>query len=219
MASAPASLDAVLTAAARGEFPAPDGSTTVVPQPSPRDAGVMSFTAHTVVFTDEDPEWVRATVAGTGCDPLAATMNPGFLTAFGQRTGLAVDTIDLVTVASAVPGPPDPALGLRALDDPDHPRVARALKRRDDVRVWTSGAGGVVVLGRGVAGRWEVSVEVDESARHRGLGRALASAARALVPGGATLWAQQAPGNARSVRAFQAAGFRPVGAEALFFAR
>ncbi|MEV0439249.1 GNAT family N-acetyltransferase [Streptomyces spectabilis] len=219
MASASASLDALLTAAARGEFPAADGATTVVPQPSPRDAGVMSFTAHTVVFTDEDPDWVRAAVAAAGCDPLAATMNPRFLTAFADRTGRAVDTIDLVTAASAVDGPPDPALGLRVLDDPDHPRVARALKRRDDVRVWASDAGGVVTLGRGVAGRWEVSVEVAESARHRGLGRALASAARCLVPGGGVVWAQQAPGNARSVRAFQAAGFRPVGAEALFFAR
>ncbi|QDQ13803.1 GNAT family N-acetyltransferase [Streptomyces spectabilis] len=219
MASASVPLGALLTAAARGEFPPADGTTTVVPQASPRDAGVLSFTAHTVVFTDEDPDWVRAAVAGAGCDPLAATMSPRFLAAFADRTGRAVDTIDLVTVATAVPGPPDAALGLRALDDPDHPRVARALKHRDDVRVWASDAGGVVTLGRGVAGRWEVSVEVDESARHRGLGRALASAARCLVPAGGVVWAQQAPGNARSVRAFQAAGFRPVGAEALFFAR
>jgi hypothetical protein len=31
----------------------------VVQQPSHRDAGVPSFTAHSVVFTDEDAEWVR----------------------------------------------------------------------------------------------------------------------------------------------------------------
>ncbi|MFD9911089.1 GNAT family N-acetyltransferase [Streptomyces sp. NPDC059063] len=219
MASASVTLGGILAAAARGDFPAPDGDTTVVPQPSPREAGVMSFTAHSVVFTDEDPDWVRATVAAVGCDPLAATMNPAFLMAFGERTGRALDTIDLVTVASALPGAPDPALGLREIDDPDHPRVARARKRRDDVRVWSTEAGGVVTLGRGVAGRWEASVEVDESVRHRGLGRALASAARCLVPEGERVWAQQAPGNARSVRAFQAAGYRPVGAEALFFAR
>ena len=35
------------------------------------------------------------------------------------------------------------------------------------------------------------------------------------VPEGTPLWAQIAPGNAASVRAFLAAGFRPVGAEAL----
>jgi RimJ/RimL family protein N-acetyltransferase len=34
------------------------------------------------------------------------------------------------------------------------------------------------------------------------------------VPDGAPLWAQISPANAASVRAFLAAGFRPVGAEA-----
>lgn len=50
------------------------------------------------------------------------------------------------------------------------------------------------------------------------LGRGLATAARHLVPVGEPVWSQQAAGNARSVRAFQAAGFRPVGAEALLIA-
>jgi L-amino acid N-acyltransferase YncA len=76
----------------------------------------------------------------------------------------------------------------------------------------------VVILGRGVAGRWETAIEVDEDVRHRGLGRALATAARHLIPDGKPVWSQQAAGNARSVRAFQAAGFRPVGAEALLIA-
>ncbi|QHY93591.1 hypothetical protein SSPS47_00405 [Streptomyces sp. S4.7] len=85
------------------------------------------------------------------------------------------------------------------------------------MRVWAAD-GGVVILGRGVAGRWETAIEVDEGARHRGLGRALATAARHLVPAGEQVWSQQAAGNARSVRAFQAAGVRPVGAEALLIA-
>ncbi|HEX5568227.1 MAG TPA: GNAT family N-acetyltransferase, partial [Streptomyces sp.] len=101
--------------------------------------------------------------------------------------------------------------------DHTHPRVARALLFREDVRVWEAD-GGVVVLGRGVAGRWEVAVEVDAQARGRGLGRALAVAARHLAPVGGPLWAQQAPGNAAAVRAFQAAGYRPVGAEVLLTA-
>ncbi|AEW99146.1 GNAT family protein [Streptantibioticus cattleyicolor] len=209
-------LARILDAAARGEFPPPDGGVTVVPQPAPRDAGVIAFTAHSVVFTDEDPHWVRATVAALDCDPLAATMNPRFLTALLDRTGRANDTVDLLTVASALPG--EPPLALREIEDPGHPRVARALTRRDEVRVWTAD-GGVVVLGRGVAGRWETSVEVDEPERHRGLGRALATAARHLIPAGDVVWAQQATGNARSVRSFQAAGYRPVGAEALFLPR
>jgi L-amino acid N-acyltransferase YncA len=93
-------------------------------------------------------------------------------------------------------------------------RLARALRYRDDVRAWEV-PGAIVVLGRGVAGRWEVSVEVELEHRGQGLGRELALAARHLVPGGAPLWAQIAPGNAASVRAFLAAGYKPVGAEAL----
>jgi len=209
-------LAEILDAAARGQFPPPDGGTTVVPQPSHRDAGVIAFTAHSVVFTDEDPQWVHRTLAALDCDALAATMNPRFLAAFLERTGRATDTIDLLTVADALPG--DPTLELRELSDPDHPRVSRARKRRDDVRVWAAD-GGVVVLGRGVAGRWETAIEVDEAVRHRGLGRDLATAARHLVPEGEVVWSQQAAGNARSVRAFQAAGYRPVGAEALLIAR
>ncbi|AKN69915.1 GCN5 family acetyltransferase [Streptomyces sp. PBH53] len=200
----------ILDAAAAGVFPPPDGGTTVVPQPSPRDAGVMSFTAHSVVFTDEDPAWVYETLRATDCDPLAATMNPRFLTALLDRTGRRTETVDAVLVGDPLPGAP--SLALREIEDPAHPRIAYAHGRRDGVRAWTAG-GGVLVMGRGVAGRLEVSVEVDEQARRRGLGRLLVTAARHLVT--EPLWAQVAPGNARSVRAFQAAGYRAVGAELL----
>jgi GNAT superfamily N-acetyltransferase len=204
----------ILAAAARGEFPPADGTVTVLPQPSVRDAGVLAFTAHAVVFTDEDPAWVRATLAAVTSDVLAAPMNPAFLAALMLRTGRRMNTIDLLTVAPALSGAP--GLALREIDDPDRPRVARAVKFRDDVRVWAAD-GGLVVLGRGVAGRWEAAIEVDEAARGRGLGPALATAARHLTPG-EVVWAQQSPGNARGVRTFQAAGYRPVGSEALLVA-
>jgi RimJ/RimL family protein N-acetyltransferase len=87
--------------------------------------------------------------------------------------------------------------------------VARALQYRDDVRAWQAD-GGVVLIGRGVAGRWEVAVEIDPARRGQGLGRELAAAARHLLPGDGPLWAQVAPGNAASVRAFLAAGYLPV---------
>ncbi|MFB6780050.1 GNAT family N-acetyltransferase [Streptomyces sp. NPDC056352] len=207
-------LAQILTAAAHGRFPPPDGSTTVVAQPNARDAGVLAFTAHSVVVTDEDPDWVRATLAGTPGDALAATMNPHFLGALLARTGRHMNTIDLLTVAGALPG--EPEIGLREIEDPEHPRVARAMKFRDDVRVWAAD-GGVLILGRGVAGRWETAIEVAEEARGRRLGEHLARAARHLVPD-EVVWAQQSPGNARSVRTFQAAGYRPVGSEALLVA-
>ncbi|MFF7447051.1 MULTISPECIES: GNAT family N-acetyltransferase [unclassified Streptomyces] len=200
----------ILDAAARGVFPPADGGTTVVRPHAHRDAGVIAFTAHSVVFTDEDPDWVRATLRGLDCDPLAATMNPLFLAALMRRTGRRTETIDALLVAAPLPG--DPPLALEEIEDAGHARVAYARGRRDDVRAWTTD-GGVLVTGRGVGGRLEVSVEVDDGARHRGLGRALVTAARHLVE--EPLWAQIAPGNARSTRAFQAAGYRPVGAEAL----
>ncbi|MFE5724832.1 GNAT family N-acetyltransferase [Streptomyces erythrochromogenes] len=205
-------LTEILDAAAEGRFPPADGGTTVVPQEHHRDAGVLAFTAHSVVFTDEDPDWVLTALAALDCDALAATMNPRFLAALLDRTGRRTDTVDLLTVAGPLPGGPE--VELRETTDPDHPRVHRALRRRHDVRVW-SADGGVLVLGRGVAGRWEAAIEVDEDVRHRGLGRQLARAARHLVPDGRPVWSQQATGNARSIRAFQAAGYRPVGAEAL----
>lgn len=200
----------ILDAAARGVFPPADGGTTVVPQHSPRDAGVLAFTAHSVVFTDEDPAWVYETLRGLDCDPLAATMNPRFLAAFLARTGRTTETIDALLVADPLPGAPPSAL--REIEDADHPRIVYARGRRDDVRAWTAD-GAVLVTGRGIGGRLEVSVEVDEGVRHAGLGRSLVAAARQLVD--EPLWAQVAPGNARSTRAFLAAGYRPVGAEAL----
>ncbi|MFE7312539.1 GNAT family N-acetyltransferase [Streptomyces sp. NPDC057555] len=203
-------LSKLLTAAARGSFPPADGSVTVLPPPSPRDAGVVSFTAHAVVFADVPASWVRERIPP---DDLAAPLAPPFLGALGARLGREVHTIDMLTVAEALPGPPPRAL--TEVTDHDHPRISRALRFRDAVRAWTTADGGTVVVGRGVAGRWEMAVEVDTVAQGRGLGRELARAARHLVPAGEPLWAQVAPGNARSVRALLAAGFRPIGAEAL----
>jgi len=122
-----------------------------------------------------------------------------------------VNNIDLVATAPRLPGPPP--LPLTEVAVGEHPRVRRTLRYRDQVRVWAT-AGGLVILGRGLGGRWELAVEVEPTHRDRGLGRALATAARHLVPGPA-LWAQVAPGNAASVRSLLAAGFTPVGAEAL----
>ncbi|MEU6145815.1 GNAT family N-acetyltransferase [Streptomyces sp. NPDC047081] len=204
----------ILDAAARGVFPPADGRTTVVPQACDRDAGVLAFTAHAVVFTDEDPEWVRETLHATDCDPLAAPMNPRFLAALLDRTGRTAETVDAMLVGSPLPG--EPPLALAEIEDGEHPRIVYARGRRDEVRAWTAD-GGVLVVGRGVGGRPEVSVEVDEGVRHRGLGRLLVAAARHLV--NEPLWAQVSPGNARSMRAFQAAGYQPVGSELLLSAR
>jgi GNAT superfamily N-acetyltransferase len=204
----PDPLAALLRDVAAGCFPPADGQVTVLPAPAARDAGVLGFTAHAVIFIDADPAWV---VSQLPPDDLAAPLSPAFLQVLCARTHRQAHGTDMLCVALPLPGPPD--IALTPASDLTHPRVARALRYRDDVRAWRAD-GGLVVLGQGVASRWEASVEVDPGHRGCGLGRALATAARHLVPAGSPLWAQIAPANAASVRAFLAAGFKPVGAEA-----
>jgi GNAT superfamily N-acetyltransferase len=207
--AAPSPLAALLTGIAAGVYPPADGHVTVLPQPSPRDAGVLALTAHTVVFADVDPGWVRRRLPA---DDLSAPLNPPFLSELTRLTGRRVNSIDMLCFAPALAGPP--STSLVAAPASGHPRAARARRYRDGVQAWEA-SGGLVILGRGVAGRWEIAVEVAPERRGEGLGRKLAAAARHLIPAGEPLWAQIAPGNSASVRAFLAAGYVPVAAEAL----
>ncbi|MEU7906591.1 GNAT family N-acetyltransferase [Actinoplanes sp. NPDC049118] len=171
---------------------------------------MASFPGHVVVAADVDRPWVESWM-GTD-DDLSAPLSPRFLGALEQRLRMTAGNIDAVLLAQPAAG--EPTIPLTPITDSDHPRVVRARRYREDVRAWTCGPA-VLVLGRGLAGRWEAAVEVAQGARNEGLGRSLAAAARHLVPQGRPVWAQVAPGNAASLRAFLAAGYEPVGAEAL----
>ena len=70
-----------------------------------------------------------------------------------------------------------------------------------------------MLLSRGLGGRTETAFEVRPAARGRGLGRTLARSARHLA--GEPVWAQVAPANVPSLRVLLAAGYLPIGAEAL----
>lgn len=198
-------------------FPAPGLGVTVVPAPSSGDAAVLAVTGHVVVAADVDRRWVLDRLPG---GDLSAPLNPPFLSELAAETGRWVNAIDALLLAPALTGPARDlaAAGLSEVTDRDHPRVRRALRCRDDLRVYDDGSGGVVLTGRGLAGRQECAVEVPEDRRGAGVGRGLAFAARALVPEGTHLWAQVTPGNAASLRAFLAAGFVPIGSEALLVA-
>ncbi|WP_350279827.1 GNAT family N-acetyltransferase [Kribbella sp. HUAS MG21] len=208
-------LAAILRAAERGVYPAPDLGLTLVPAPSDRECCVVSFTGHIVIAADVDPAWVAERVPD---GDLSAPTNPPFLSALEEHTGLRVNAIDAMLLA---PGLTDPAerstatTGLTELHGHDHPRVERAWRYRDDVRVYGDPHGGLVLTGRGLAERLECAIEVPPDTRNQGLGRRLARAARALIPPGASIWAQVTPGNAASLRAFLAAGYQPIGSEAL----
>lgn len=90
-------------------------------------------------------------------------------------------------------------------DYDDHPRVRGARHHRRDVRVLGDGRG-LVTIGTGLAGRTELSVETVSGDPGRGAGRELILGGLADVPTGTRVFAQVAPGNAASVRAFLPAG-------------
>ena len=75
----------------------------------------------------------------------------------------------------------------------------------------------MLILGRGLGGRWEAGFEVDKDYRNRGLGRLLVAASRHLVEPVEPLFMQVAIGNITSIRAILAGGFVPVCTEILFF--
>jgi hypothetical protein len=211
----PQPLSALFARLAHGDYPPADGVTEAVPRVAGAVAAVLAFTGHCVVAADVDPAWVA-----TMCPPwrLSAAYAPAFLTALGKRTSGRPQALDVLLGAPAEDGPPK--LALSPIYDLDtHPRVARSYRMRKDVSVYqTEDGAGLLTLGRGLAGRWEVGFEVAEGARNRGLGRRLAASARHLTPSGEYLFLQVAPGNAASLRAILAAGFVPLGSELLFVA-
>jgi GNAT superfamily N-acetyltransferase len=204
-------LRTLLEQAARGRYPPADGTLRVLPTPPGRSDAVVAFTAHHVVAAPVPEAAVRERLSG---EDLGAPMGARFLAWLGDRIGAEPGSLDVVLAA---PGTGMGADQLRPAGRVEHDRVARAERYRDDVRVLTDAERrGVVIMGLGLAGRLELSIELDAAARDQGLGRRLIEAARGLAPVGEVVFAQVAPGNAASLRAFLAAGFRPIGAEVLF---
>jgi GNAT superfamily N-acetyltransferase len=203
------SLAELFAGCARGEFPAADGSVDVVGAPARLSAAVFSFSAHLVVAADVPAAAVHAVAPPNDFKAWGAVAS--WLAA---RVGREAFSGDVLLCARA--DGRAPALALEPVRGYEHPRVARASRYRDDVRVYvTADRAGLLVLGRGIGGRHELAFEVDPAARGAGLGRALVACALALVPAGEGVWAQVNPGNAASLRPVLAAGFAPVGYEQL----
>jgi GNAT superfamily N-acetyltransferase len=200
----------LLHAAARGSFPPEDGRTEVVGAAAGAPAAVLSFTAHHVVAADLPAEEVLARV-----DPqdLKGPLAPGVLAWLADRTGLVAGSLDVVL--AWVPERAVAGASVREIEPGDHPRVVRARRWRQELRVF-EGDGGMVLLGRGLAGRLELSVEVAPERRDRGLARRLVAGALAAAAPAEPVFAQVAAANAASLRALQPAGFAAVGAEVLF---
>jgi GNAT superfamily N-acetyltransferase len=204
-----------LLLAARGELPAPAGVVEVVPRPPGVVAAVLGFPGHNLVATDLDRDEVLARMAP---GDVRAPLLPAFLAWLAERTGGAPDSLDVV-LAALRPHHGGGGVPVREVDPAEHPRVRRALGVRREVRVFEDAAArGLVILGRGLARRLELAVEVAPEHRGRGLGRALVAGALAAAAPEEPVFAQVAPANAASLRALLGAGFAPLGAEVLLHA-
>lgn len=210
----PSGLLNLLHGAARGAFPPEDGRSEVQRAVAGAPAAVVSFTAHHVVAADVPAGEVLARV-----DPadLKGPLAPGVLAWLAERTGLVAGSLDVVLAWMPERAAAAHDMAVREIEPSEHPRIDRAQRWRRGLRVYEETAGrGLVVLGRGLAGRLELSVEIAAPQRDRGLARRLVAAALAAAAPEEPVFAQVAAAHAASLRALQPAGFTPVGAEVLF---
>jgi GNAT superfamily N-acetyltransferase len=213
----PNPLAHLLFEAAQGRFPPADGAVEVLPPPPGRSDGVVSFTAHSVVASGLDADEVLGRL-----DPndLAAAMSAEFLAWLAGRLETRAGVLDLVLVAPQPPPDEDlPELVSRE-DLVAHPRLERSRRYRTELRCYSDREDrALIVVGRGLAERWEMGIEVRAEHRRRGLGTALARATVRVGPADEPLFAQVSPGNVASIRTFLAAGYRPICSEVVFLRR
>ncbi|WP_314174678.1 nucleoside triphosphate pyrophosphohydrolase family protein [Streptomyces winkii] len=194
--------------AADGRFPPADGGVTVLgPLPRGLECSV-AFTGHAVIATSLPPEEVDELEP----DGFGGSLTPDVLRGLAGPDG-AIGCVDATLTARGTGGPPrlHERTGLE-----DHPRVRLALELRTRVRTFGDDRG-LVTLADGLAGRRELSVELNDPAQSggHGTGRSLIRDALTLVPAGEPVFAAVSPGNARSLRAFLAADFTPIASESV----
>ena len=205
----------LLSEAAAGRPPTPDGTVDILPSlGAGLDDAVLAFNGHLVITTGLPANEVRAHFPDgdylAWCDPRSMLW-------LSERAQRGLGTADVLLATAARSGAPP--VDLVPLDV-DHPRLEEGRLRRSEGQAWATADGaGMVSVARGLAGRWELAYEVEPRARGRGLGVALVRAARHLVPAGEVLWAQTAPGNVASLRGLLAAGMRPIAGETLLLSR
>jgi GNAT superfamily N-acetyltransferase len=200
-------LDVQLRAVA-GARPPVDGAVEFVP-PLARDLrAVLAFTGHAYLATTQPP----SEFADLALDGFGHALHPATLLRLAGPAG-DVGAVD-ATLAGRGTGPLRPAPFVERTDLAQHPRVRHATRLRRDVRVYGDERG-LVTLGHGLAGRLELSIEVDDAHQGRGVGAGLLADALTLVPAGEVVFVAVSPGNVRSLRLFLRAGFVPVASEVI----
>jgi GNAT superfamily N-acetyltransferase len=199
----------LLLAATDGQFPPVDGGVTVVPVLDDGLEAIVAFTGHAVVASSLS----LAELLDAGADGYGGAMAPDVQRFVAGPTGWI--GVHDATLAGVGLGDAWPAPLLPAREDlASHPRVALALDLRRDVGVHGDDRG-VVTVARGLAGRTELSIELDPDLQGRGGGAGLLRDALRLVPEDAPVFAAVSPGNARSLRMFLRHGFVPIASEVI----
>lgn len=210
-------LGELIASVASGRFLPVDGGWRRVPLWRPRLEAVVSFTGHAVLVLGSDiPD---ALLVELGVDGFGGAHDPRVIAALAGRDGW-IDSLDVLLAGRGTGGPTgQPQLVCRP-DLATHPRAQFAADIRDDLRVLgyrDQTRSGLAVVGRGLAGLCELSIEIE--LEHRGGGgggEALIRDALSTVPSGQLVIAAVAPGNAASLRAFLSAEFAPLGSLQLF---
>lgn len=205
--------------AAIGDFPEYERSIEVGPAlDGPCDA-VAFLPGRVVVAADVDEGWVNEQLTHqrdrSPADP--STGIGQFLGAMSAHLGGCPAYASVLTAA------PHRAAMVRGkfkpVDDPD-PGWA---PYRTDVKSYhydSPSVTGIVDVGRGPGGRWDVFVRVDRDARGGGGGsRQLLTAALTLVPKGEELYGAAPVHDIRALRTMLAGGFAPIATEVLFLTR
>lgn len=201
-------LSDLLSSALDGSFPPSDGRWQRLPPWRDGVEAVIAFTGHAVLAVAPDVSDERLTALGV--DGYGGAHHPRVLLDLAGPDGW-IDSLDALTARRSGGAPSE------LVDRPDladHPRVRFATAVRDDVRVLGSAdpqSQSLATVSRGIAGLWEISVELDERERAQRAGARLVAAAVAAVPPGEVVLAAVAPGNAASLRAFLSAGFTVLG--------
>jgi hypothetical protein len=193
----------VMTCAAHGDFPPVDGSVSFLPELPDGNRAIVALTGHAFIAG----EFGAGHFEGVTLDGFGGALAPEAVLRVADGGNVGVNDVVLVAPGSGI-GLETPVTSMWN----DHHRVRHARNLRTDVVVHGDERG-FVTVGSGLAGRAEMSIEIADTNTSTGLGRQLIQDACGAVPVGKLIFAAVSPGNARSLRAFLASGFRPIGSE------
>lgn len=205
-----------LLVAAADSGPEPPGPVVeVLPRPDGPCAVVVVLPRRAVVAADVAHAWVldRLPPGPVSGDEHHPVLGPLFLGALSGRLGVPPAGLS-VLLAAAGRGPDPAGTGLSPM-----PGLGLGwAEYRHDVRTWCArrdGVTGLVSVGRGPAGRYDVQVLVPDGAGVEAAA-ALLDVARTLVPHREPLFLSLPPHGGGQLVAACRAGYRPIGAEVLF---